>query len=823
MAFVLDSNRNCVKDDNKNNVVLGNYYIVQFNWTGYNLTKRNQNDIELHNSEEKLKLSQGKLGYYFEFVTGCMGETNLNSVSIQNLIAQNQQQIWELIHSKNELYKVQNSSSLRFLCGNGNTVFVDQNSQLNNIDQNWKFIFIREKFGFSNKKMTLSDIKAKAGNDNGIFSDQLSFDSDELEIFFMEHDNVEITDDTLHKEVQKDVNNKNEFYRSSENFSSQKNKFDFEEMESFSMKYEKKSEVDPRMLESILNLFSNLEIAENFKKNQKIEIKIPFPESNSKDEIVQFSATIKTIFEVSIQNSENNVITDGEYVANVLEKLKPKLKNEIPIHITKEGTCEMTISGKIFGKFAMGTDFKFLKESFVESSKSKQGIVIYPMCQIEFSLKTLIERKGNYYGKDNLKNLKFLDLSNIQIETIPKEIGELKNLESLNLYENQIFTIPKEFIELKSLRSLNICRNQMKIIPIEICEMKFLESLDISGNQIKTIPKEFSELKNLKSLDISENQIETISNEICGLENLESIRFYGNQIKTIPKEISELKNLKSLNLSGNQIEIFPNEICELKNLESLDISRNQIKTFPKEITELKNLKSLDISENQIETISKEICGLENLESILFYGNQIKTIPKEIGELKNLKSLNLSRNQIEIFPKEFSELKNMKILLIFENQLKTVPKEIIELKNLKSLNLSRNQIITIPNEICELKNLESLDLFRNQIEIIPNEIGELKNLKYLYIFENQIKTIPKEISELKNLESLNLSKNQIETIPNEICELKNLKSLDISENQIKTIPKEISELKNLKSLNLSKNQIETIPKEIQDLKNLNIRK
>jgi leucine-rich repeat protein SHOC2 len=771
MAFVLDSNRNCVKDDNKNNVVLGIYYIVQFNWTGYNLTKRKQNDIELHDSEEELKLSQGKLGYYFEFVTGCMGETNLNSVSIQNLIAQNQQQIWELIHSKNELYKVQNSSSLKFLCGNGNTVFVDQNSQLNNIDQNWKFIFIREKIGFSNKKMTLSDIKAKASDDNGIFSDQLSFDLDELEIFFMENDNVEITDGTSHKEVQKEANNKNEFYRSSENYSSQKNKFDFEEMESFLGVYRKKSEVDPRMLESILNLFSNLKIAENFKKNQKIEIKIPFPESNSKDEIVQFSATIKTIFEVSIQNSKNNVITDGEYVTNVLEKLKPKLKKLI--HITKEGTCEMTVSGKIFGKFAMGTDFKFLKESFVESSKSKQGIVIYPMCQIEFSLKTLIERKGEYYDKDNLKNLKSLNLSGNLIETIPKEISELKNLESLDISGNQIKTIPKEFTELKNLKSLYLSRNK-----------------------IDTISKEFKELKNLKSLYLSGNLIETIPNEISELKNLESLDISGNQINTIPKEFTELKNLKSLNLSRNKIDTIPEEFKELKNLEYLDISGNQIKTIPKEITELKNLKSLYLSENQIFTIPKEFSELKNLKSLNLSGNLIETIPNEISELKNLESLDISGNEIKTIPKEFTELKNLKSLYLSRNKIETISKEICGLENLESIHFYGNQIKTIPKEIGELKNLMYLNLSKNQIEIFPKEFSELKNMKILLIFENQLKTVPKEIIELKNLKSLNLSRNQIETIPKEIGELKNLKSLDISENQIKTIPKEIQDMKNL---------------------------
>ncbi|MFM5896156.1 MAG: leucine-rich repeat domain-containing protein, partial [Dolichospermum sp.] len=58
-----------------------------------------------------------------------------------------------------------------------------------------------------------------------------------------------------------------------------------------------------------------------------------------------------------------------------------------------------------------------------------------------------------------------LDLSNNQISSLPREIGQLTNLQSLNIYNNQISSLPPEIGQLTNLQSLNIYNNQISSFP----------------------------------------------------------------------------------------------------------------------------------------------------------------------------------------------------------------------------------------------------------------------------------------------------------------------------------------------------------------------
>ena len=59
-------------------------------------------------------------------------------------------------------------------------------------------------------------------------------------------------------------------------------------------------------------------------------------------------------------------------------------------------------------------------------------------------LQNWFKNLGYNYSIEELKNLKILYLSNNQLQSIPKEIGNLTNLKELWLHNNYLQSIPEE-------------------------------------------------------------------------------------------------------------------------------------------------------------------------------------------------------------------------------------------------------------------------------------------------------------------------------------------------------------------------------------------
>lgn len=117
----------------------------------------------------------------------------------------------------------------------------------------------------------------------------------------------------------------------------------------------------------------------------------------------------------------------------------------------------------------------------------------------------------------NLSNLLTLDLSNNQIELLPKAFGNLK-ITKLNLSKNQFgnSALLKDWSWLnganiqRSLNTLNVSGNKLKFIPSTLCSCVNLGSLDASFNQITNIPTAIHQLTQLKTLNLSSNNIKAL-------------------------------------------------------------------------------------------------------------------------------------------------------------------------------------------------------------------------------------------------------------------------------------------------------------------------
>ncbi|KAI8376794.1 hypothetical protein BD560DRAFT_391510 [Blakeslea trispora] len=110
-----------------------------------------------------------------------------------------------------------------------------------------------------------------------------------------------------------------------------------------------------------------------------------------------------------------------------------------------------------------------------------------------------------------------VDLSNIGLEEIPDEIGELAYVTVLHndivkaaslqlfLYNNDIHTLNPVLFGLKNLTVLSLRFNRLESIPPDIALLENLIELSLGNNQLRYIPAELLRLKKLVTLSLVPN------------------------------------------------------------------------------------------------------------------------------------------------------------------------------------------------------------------------------------------------------------------------------------------------------------------------------
>jgi internalin A len=176
-----------------------------------------------------------------------------------------------------------------------------------------------------------------------------------------------------------------------------------------------------------------------------------------------------------------------------------------------------------------------------------------------------------------------LDLSYLQLSTLPEAIGRLSQLKGLNLSNNQLSTLPEAIGRLSQLKGLNLSNNQLSTLPEAIGRLSQLQKLGFSNNQLSTLPEAIGRLSQLKELNLSGNQLSTLPEAIGWLSQLKELNLSGNQLSTLPEAIGRLSQLKELYLSGNQLSTLPGAVQSLERLEALFLHRNPGLGLPDEV------------------------------------------------------------------------------------------------------------------------------------------------------------------------------------------------------------------------------------------------
>ncbi len=241
-----------------------------------------------------------------------------------------------------------------------------------------------------------------------------------------------------------------------------------------------------------------------------------------------------------------------------------------------------------------------------------------------------------------------LDLSELELTSIPAELADCIHLQSLDLKVNQISRIENLPDGLQALLLSGSQISRIENLPDS------LQSLLLPGNQISRIE---NLPDSLKSLHLASNPITSIENlphslqelvlsfnQISRIENLsdslQSLDLRGNRISRI-ENLPD--SLKSLILDENQISRIENLPDSLQSLELSGNRISRIENLPD------SLQSLDLWKNQISRIENLPDGLQSVD---LDGNRISSLDGlSIKILEQLEEIDLRNNPIQDIPSD----------------------------------------------------------------------------------------------------------------------------------------------------------------------------
>ncbi|CAF2638886.1 unnamed protein product, partial [Rotaria sp. Silwood2] len=182
----------------------------------------------------------------------------------------------------------------------------------------------------------------------------------------------------------------------------------------------------------------------------------------------------------------------------------------------------------------------------------------------------------NYLSENivKLNRLKTLELSNINLMSLPNSIRNLSSLNFLSLPYNKLETLPSTIKNLKYLSNINLKRNE-KLSSIESLNgLKSLEILDARHCSIQHLLLHLSDLTNLYMTNNYRTDLYGI--KTLGYDNNSKKYFYFDYyfIQLIPLNIFYVKNLYWLNLNYNRLDNLPMTIFNINTLSYLYIPHN---------------------------------------------------------------------------------------------------------------------------------------------------------------------------------------------------------------------------------------------------------
>lgn len=497
--------------------------------------------------------------------------------------------------------------------------------------------------------------------------------------------------------------------------------------------------------------------------------------------------------------------------------------------------------------------------------------------------------------------------------------GINRKVESLDLADNQV-NVPDDIEKFTNLRELDLSQNDLETIPTGLCSLEGLETLNLSSNQIYKIPSEIGCLKGIRDLDLSRNLFSSLPVEIGDLQNLESLNLVGFKDLELPYSLVNCQKLTRINLAGCEFQRLPEVLfnlsrgcvvvlknCKISKRDRLKVQKYiDLHTGPRFLMSIReeepekfytdetegdieeeshfnlDVTKISLREHGFRAIPKDLDKYTNLQEVNAHGLRIQTLGSLINCL-NLTKLDLSVSALEVLPQAMKNLSKLKILDLSHMELRDIS-ILSELPSLQELYCNQpydslDHVVSVVHRCKHLKILSlthalsywydelfnlpagcKVYLWNNRLSdavktrlrefnvqgegpifvldqkdlVYEEEDGDIVMLsskelrdwpiipldaRFIDLSQNALISTP-SLKNYTRLTTLDLKRNRLYgDIGSQIFEASLLETLDLSDNNIESLTPEIGNLKKLKSLNLGGNKIESLPAELGGLENL----
>ncbi len=151
-----------------------------------------------------------------------------------------------------------------------------------------------------------------------------------------------------------------------------------------------------------------------------------------------------------------------------------------------------------------------------------------------------------------LKKLKIIFASNNQFKILPEVLGQCENLEMVGFKANRIKQVPANSLPQK-LRWLILTDNQIETLPDALGGRINLQKLALAGNKLTTLPKSMAQLHNLELVRISANQLTECPDQLLGLPKLAWLAFSGNPFSQADVNMQSVPEITSSSFTLQQV------------------------------------------------------------------------------------------------------------------------------------------------------------------------------------------------------------------------------------------------------------------------------